>query len=81
VEGGGIDVETGCDGEEYLEGGRGGVGNGIWSVKNELQIKFKKNMVPCFHRKQFYKPFIPSCWKSKPPLYYFLFYNRHCFIP
>jgi hypothetical protein len=24
---------------EQLEGGRGGVGNGIWSVKNELQIK------------------------------------------
>jgi hypothetical protein len=22
-----------------LEGGRGGEGNGIWSVKNELQIK------------------------------------------
>jgi hypothetical protein len=24
---------------EQLEGGVGGVGNGIWSVKNELQIK------------------------------------------
>jgi hypothetical protein len=38
VEGGGIHVETGCGGEEvwdveHLEGGRGGAGNGIWSVK------------------------------------------------
>jgi hypothetical protein len=24
------------------ESGYGGVGNGIWTVKNELQIKFKK---------------------------------------
>jgi hypothetical protein len=44
VEGGGIHVETGCGGEEVwdveqLESGRGGAGNGIWSVKNELQIK------------------------------------------
>ena len=44
MEGGGIHVETGCDGDEVwdvkqLEGGRGGTGNGIWSVKNELQIK------------------------------------------
>ena len=42
-------MEMGCGGEEVwdveqLEGGRGGAGNGIWSVKNELQIKlnFKK---------------------------------------
>jgi hypothetical protein len=29
---------------EQAEGGRGGAGNGIWSIKNELQIKlsFKK---------------------------------------
>jgi hypothetical protein len=44
VEGGGIHVEMRCGGEEVwdveqLEGGRGGAGNGIWSVKNELQIK------------------------------------------
>ena len=26
---------------EQLEGGRGGVGNVIWSVKNELQNKIK----------------------------------------
>jgi hypothetical protein len=37
-------VDTGCGGEEVwdvgqLEGGRGGAGNGIWGVKNELQIK------------------------------------------
>jgi hypothetical protein len=36
----------GCGGEEVwdveqLEGGRGGVGNVIWSVKNELQNKIK----------------------------------------
>jgi hypothetical protein len=24
---------------KQLEGGRGGAGNGIWNVKNELQIK------------------------------------------
>ena len=45
MEGGIIQVETGCCGEEVwdveqLEGGRGGVGNGIWGVKNKLQIKF-----------------------------------------
>jgi hypothetical protein len=41
--------ERGWGGEEVwdveqLEGGWGGAGNGIWSVKNELQIKlnFKK---------------------------------------
>ena len=28
---------------EQLEGGWGGVGNGIWSVKNELQIKLSVN--------------------------------------
>ena len=43
MEGGRIHVETGCGwGEvwdvEKLEGGRG-VGNRIWSVKNELKIK------------------------------------------
>jgi hypothetical protein len=27
---------------QQLEGGRGGAGNGIWSVKNELQIKLNK---------------------------------------
>jgi hypothetical protein len=37
-------VETGWGGEEVwdvekLEGGCGGAGNGIWIVKNELQIK------------------------------------------
>jgi hypothetical protein len=26
-------------GEGQLEGGKRGVGNGIWSIKNELQIK------------------------------------------
>jgi hypothetical protein len=41
---GGINVEMGCRGEEVwdveqLEGGLGGAGNGIWIVKNELQIK------------------------------------------
>ena len=41
---GGIHVETGWGGEEVwdvdqLKDGRGGMGNGIWSVKNELQIK------------------------------------------
>jgi hypothetical protein len=31
---------------EQLEDGRGGAGNGIWSVKNELQIKLnEKNQV------------------------------------
>ena len=42
VEVGGIHVEMGCSGEEMwdvevwevLEGGRGGAGNGIWSIKN-----------------------------------------------
>jgi hypothetical protein len=43
VEGRGIHEEMGCGGEEawdveQLEGGRGGPWNGIWSVKNELQI-------------------------------------------
>ena len=44
-----IHVETGSGGEEVWdvegsEGGWGGVGNRIWTVKNELQIKlyFKK---------------------------------------
>ena len=42
--GGGIQVEMWWGGEkvrnvEQSEGGWGGVGNGIWSVKNELQIK------------------------------------------
>jgi hypothetical protein len=37
-------VEIECDGEEVLDveqlqGGRVGAGNGIWSLKNELQIK------------------------------------------
>ena len=37
-------METGCGGKEVwdveqLEGGSGGAGNGIWSVKNELKIK------------------------------------------
>ena len=46
MEGGGIHVEMGCGGEEVwdveqLEGGRGGAGNGLWSVKNELQNKIK----------------------------------------
>jgi hypothetical protein len=27
---------------EQLEGGWGWAGNGLWSVKNELQIKWKK---------------------------------------
>ena len=45
MEGGGIYVEIGCGGEEVwdveqLGGGRGGAGNGIWSVRNELQIIF-----------------------------------------
>ena len=40
----GIHVETGSRGEErwdveQLEGGWGGAGNGIWSVKNKLKIK------------------------------------------
>jgi hypothetical protein len=44
VENGGILVEMGYGREEVwdveqLEGGRGEAGNGIWSVKNELQIK------------------------------------------
>ena len=44
MEGGAIHVEMGCGGEggvgcEQLEGGRGGTGSGICSVKNELQIK------------------------------------------
>ena len=42
--GGGIHLEMGSGGEEVwdveqLEDGWGGAGNGIWSVKNELQIK------------------------------------------
>ena len=52
VEGGDIHVEMQCDEEEVwdveqLEGGRGGAGNEIWSIKNELQIKLnkKKNWV------------------------------------
>ena len=35
-------METGCVGVgdvEQLEGGRSGVENGIWHLKNELQIK------------------------------------------
>ena len=44
MEGGGIHVETGCGREEVwdveqLEGRRGRVRIGIWSVKTELQIK------------------------------------------
>jgi hypothetical protein len=47
VEGRGIYVEMGCGGEEVwdvelLEGRWGVMGNGIWSVKNKLKIKFKK---------------------------------------
>jgi hypothetical protein len=43
VRGGGIHAVMGWGGEQVwnvkqLEGGWGGVGNGIWSVKNELQI-------------------------------------------
>jgi hypothetical protein len=39
-------VETGWGGEELWglqqsEGGWGGAGDGIWSVKNELKIKLK----------------------------------------
>jgi hypothetical protein len=39
-------VEKGWSGEEVWdveqsEAGWGGVGNGIWSIKNELQIKLK----------------------------------------
>jgi hypothetical protein len=39
-----IHMKMGCGAEEVwdveqLEGGRGEVGKGIWSVKNELQIK------------------------------------------
>ena len=42
--GGGIHVEMGWSGEEVWdveqsEGGWGGAGNGIWSVKNKLKIK------------------------------------------
>jgi hypothetical protein len=42
--GGSIHVEMGWGGEEVWhveqsDGGWGGVGNGIWSAKNELQIK------------------------------------------
>jgi hypothetical protein len=44
VGGGDIHVETGWGGEEVWdveqsEGGWGGVVNGIWRLKNELQIK------------------------------------------
>ena len=40
----GIHVETGCGGEEVwdveqLESGRGGAGNGIWSVKKRITNK------------------------------------------
>jgi hypothetical protein len=50
--GGAIHVEMGCGGEEVwdveqLEGGRGRAGNGIWSVKNELQIKL--NLKEVYH--------------------------------
>jgi hypothetical protein len=31
---------------EQLEGGRGGAGNGIWSVKNELQVKLNLTKNP-----------------------------------
>jgi hypothetical protein len=42
VQGIGLHVETGCGGEEVwdveqLEDGRGGVANGIWSVKNNYK--------------------------------------------
>jgi hypothetical protein len=42
-------VETGWGGEEVWdveqsEGGWGGAWNGIWSVKNELQIKLNKKI-------------------------------------
>ena len=50
---GGIHVEMGWDREEVWDGeqsggGWGGAGNGIWSVKNELQIKLnlKKVLFP-----------------------------------
>ena len=48
VESGGIRMEMGWGGEEVWdveqsEGGWGGAGNGIWSVKNELQIKLNLN--------------------------------------
>ena len=41
-------METGCGGEdvwdvEQSEGRWGRAGNGIWSVKNELQVKLKNN--------------------------------------
>jgi hypothetical protein len=44
VEGGDAHVETGRGREEVwdveqFEGGKGRAGNGIWSVKNESQIK------------------------------------------
>ena len=47
MRGGGVHVEMGWGGEEVwdveqLEGGWGGAGSGIWSVKNELQIKLNK---------------------------------------
>jgi hypothetical protein len=48
----------GCGGEEVwdveqLEGGRGGAGNRIWSVKNELQIKLNlKNSSTIFYLKK-----------------------------
>jgi hypothetical protein len=50
VEVGDIHVEMGWGGEEMwdveqLEGEWGGVGNGIWSVKNELQIKLNLKII------------------------------------
>ena len=52
MEGRAVRVETGRNGEEvwdveHLKGGRGEAGNGIWGVKNELQIKlkFKKSLM------------------------------------
>jgi hypothetical protein len=56
VEGGGIHVKTRWGGQEVwdveqLEVGLG-AGNGIWSVKNDFKIKFKKcnitNLYICF---------------------------------
>jgi hypothetical protein len=56
VAGGGIHVEMGWGGEEVwdveqLDGGWGRVGNGIWNVKNELQIKLNlKNLFTYFSK-------------------------------
>jgi hypothetical protein len=51
-------LEVSWGGEEVLnveqsEGGWGGAGNGIWNVKNELQIKlnFKKSNIAYFWSK------------------------------